>query len=337
MEDTPMAELTETSTTEDVQEYVEQVVEEVKADRAGTEKVVDPKSDAQITSEHADNEKTPVVKSDEKPAKAEKSVPVEEESSWLDDDSKAEAAAYGIEESELADFASREELDRALRLFDKSALAAGRKALAEAEGKGESVKSDGRNEKGQFTKKEAPKAEPEVKQDGRYEIALSKDVYDDEIVGEFTRMRDHYETKLQAYEERFATLESRFSEADAIAEEKHFDGLVDSLDHADLFGKTGKEDAKQLERRQDLHIQAKALMLGLSQLGRPTDLNDALVNRAARMLFAEDFFKKELKNRTRKISKQADGRQGGGATRPQDPREDPREEADRKFKEMAQA
>jgi hypothetical protein len=342
MEDTPMAELTEQSTTEDVQEYVEQVVEEVKADRAGEKPEV--KSDAQITSEHAENEKPPVVKT-EKPAKAEKTAKAEEtgeDESWFNDDVKAEAAAYGIEESELADFASREELDRALRLFDKSALAAGRKALAEAETGKDPAKN--RNEKGQFAKGAPSKADIEgviadlpTKQDGRYEIKLSKDVYDDEIVGEFTRMRDHYEARDQALQSRFEALESRFLEADAIAEEKHFDGLVDSLDHADLFGKTGKEDAKQLERRQDLHIQAKALMLGLSQLGRPTELNDALVNRAARMLFAEDFFKKELKNRTRKISKQADGRQGGGATRPQDPREDPREEADRKFKELAQA
>jgi hypothetical protein len=75
-------------------------------------------------------------------------------------------------------------------------------------------------------------------------------------------------------------------------------------------------------------------MLGLAQLGRPTDLSELLVGRVARMVFAEDLSKKELKNHTRKITRQSNSRQGGGATRPQDPREDPRDEADRLYKEM---
>ena len=42
-------------TKEDIDEYVEQIAAEVEADRKGEEP--EPKSDAQITSEHADNEK----------------------------------------------------------------------------------------------------------------------------------------------------------------------------------------------------------------------------------------------------------------------------------------
>lgn len=325
-------EINETSTTEEVQQYVEKVVEEVKAERAP-----EAKTDAQIVNDTAEPTKTPVAEKKsggEKPAKAVKAKAEKsgsEASSWIDDNLKAEVAAYGLEESELADFASREELDRALRLLDKTALEAGRKALADG---ADSAKAETtRNEKGQFVKKEEgakapePKAEPEVKKDGRYEIQLDKDIYDEEIVGEFTRLRDHYESRLEA-------LESRLFEQEAKSEEQHFDSLVDSLDHDDLFGKTGKEDATQLQRREDLLIQAKALMLGLAQMGRPTDLDEALVNRAARMLFAEDLSKKDLKNRTRKIAKQSNSRQGGGATRPQDPREDPRDKFDRMFKEM---
>lgn len=341
-------ELTEQSTTEEVKEYAAQVVEEIKAER-------EPKPDAQIVSETADLEKKPVAEkksSDEKKAakaakaeaakaaKAEKVVPAKAEKageeSWLDDDLKAEVSAYGLEESDLADFASREELERALRLFDKNALDAGRKALAaEAEGK-ESAEPATRNEKGQFLpKKETPAVEP--KTDGRYEIKLDKAVYDEEIVGEFTAMRDHYEAREQAMESRFKALESRLLEVDAKAEEQHFDSLVDSLDHADLFGTTGKETPEQFKRREDLHVQAKALQNGLAQLGRPTELNESLVSRVARMVFAEDFTRKEIKNRTRKISKQANGRQGGGATRPQDPREDPRDKYDRMYKELESA
>ena len=325
------------STADDVKDYARQVAKEVEAERAGQKP--DEKGDAQIVAEHADNEHketTAETKSGSeaaKPAKGEgEKVDESGEKSdtskdaWFDEDLKAEVAAYGIEESELADFASREELERALRLFDKSALEAGRKALAETEGKGEAT---GRNEKGQFAKveqKETPKSES--LKEGAYEIKLNKEVYDEEIVGEFTRLRDHYESRLDA-------MESRFLEADAKAEEHRFDAAIDKLNMPELFGKTGSESKKELEIRSAVLQEVKTYLLGRNMLGRPMELDDASVSRMARALYSEEFGKKDLKTRTRKISKQSNGRQGGGATRPQDPREDPRDEADRLYKELA--
>ena len=57
----------------------------------------------------------------------------------------------------------------------------------------------------------------------------------------------------------------------------------------------------------------------------------------AKMVFAEDLSKKELKARTRKISKQSNGRMGGGATRPQDPPETLEQEMERLYKELEAA
>lgn len=332
----PTAELTEQSTTAEVESYAAQVVEEVQAERAGSDPP--PKDDARLAVEHADNEHKEITAGKERPSGAEsagvENDPGEETGAsegrdWLTDELKAEAAAYGVEESEIADFASREELERALRLFDKSALAAGRKALAEQEAQAGQGRT--RNEKGRFEKAPQTAPEPDGKTpEGRYEIALDKDVYDEAIVSEFARLRDHYESRLEA-------LEGRFGEAEARAEEQRFDGLVDSLGHADLFGKTGRETDQELQRRKDLHVAVKAQQIGLAQLGRPTDMNESLVDRVTRMVFAEDLGRKDLKNRTRKISKQSNGRQGGGATRPQDPREDPRDEFDRLYKEMERA
>lgn len=325
-------ELTAGSSTDDVKAYAEQVANEVAAERAG-----DKKTDSQIVAEHA-TAKKPVEKlipaetnsgSDDTAAVNDQSDESgEQETSWLDDDLKAEAAAYGIEEAELADFASREEFERALRLFDKSALEAGRKAMAESEGKSKDEEKTGRvrGEGGRFEKAE-PSDEPPAKRDSRFEITLDKDIYDEGLVDEITRMRDHYDSRLQA-------LEQWFHESNIKAEEQRFDSLVDSLGHADLFGVTDKEDAKQLQRRQDLLVAVKAQQIGLERLGRPTELNESLVNRVARMVFAEELGKKDLKQRTRKISRQSNGRQGGGATRPQDPREDPRAEFDRLYREM---
>ena len=337
-------ELTAASGKDEVAAYVEEVVNEVAAERAGEKPA---KDDAQIVAEQSTANKpkdeTPTA---EKPSGDDDTVEVDDQGegeetgdvapSWLDDGLKAEVAAYGIGESELADFASREELERALRLFDKSALEAGRKALAESDGKEkkpdvEETTGRVRGEDGKFLPKDGKPKED------KYEVSLDPEEFDDRLVGELAKMRDHYESRLEAYESRFSTLESRFLQADAKAEEERFDNLVDALGHADLFGKTGSEGPKELQRRQDLIVAVKAQQIGLERLGRPTELNESLVNRVARMVFAEDLAKKDLKQRTRKISKQSSSRQGGGATRPQDPREDPRAEADRLYRELERA
>lgn len=320
-------EISEQTSSEEVKAYAEQVVKEVEADRAGE------KSDAQIVSETAGkpapqkqaaetSSGSKAAPKGDDTAKAD-SAEVEDQSDdgWMDDDLKAELAAYGVDESDLSDFASREEVERALRLFDKSAIEAGRKALADG---------PDRNAKGQFAKKsEESKEEPEPAplREGRYEVTLDKDVYDDEIIAEFTRLRDHYDARLEA-------LESRHSETEAEAKERHFDSLVDSLNHEDLFGKTDKETAEEKSRREDLFVEVETYLRGRAALGRPAELNEAIVGRIARSLFANEIGKKELKQRTRKITRQSNIRLGGGATRPQDPREDPRDEADRLYREL---
>ena len=326
-----LKEATPDTSADDIKQYAESVAQEVEQERKGEP---EGKSDAQITNEQArpakdEPKKTPVEKNSDRDSalEGEKTGDVPESPEWLDDDVKAEAAAYGVEESELADFASREELDRALRLFDKTALEAGRKAMAEGDD------APVRNDKGQFVKKEEPKAEPpkeETQQDGRYKVSLDPDLYDEEIIGEFTRLREHYES-------RFEALESHFAEASASAEEQRFDNFVDSLGHTDLFGTTGKESDKELERRRDLNVAVKAQMIGLERLGRPAEMSQQLISRVANMAFGEELGKKQLKQHTRKISKQSDRRQGGSPTKPIPPSDEPREEFARLFDEMARA
>lgn len=326
-----ITEATPDTSSEEIKAFADQVAKEVQQDRQGESP---KKSDAQISSEQAGIPQ-PGHKTKEPPAETnsgsdtaldgEETGDEEESPEWLTDDVKAEAAAYGINESELADFASREELNRAFRLFDKTALEAGRKAMAEGDEQGQV-----RNEKGQFVKKEEPKADPPQKEtpnDGRYKVALNPDLYDEEIIGEFTRMRDHYESRLEV-------LESYFAEASANAEEQRFDSFVDSLGHADLFGTTGKESEKELERRRDLNVAVKAQMIGLAKLGRPAELSAQLISRVANMVFGEELGKKLLKQQTRKISRQSNSRLGGSPIKPLPPSEDPRAEADRLYREL---
>lgn len=322
-----VTEATPETSSDEIKEYAESVFKEVEADRQGEP---ERKSDAQIVSEQAGTQQ-PAAKTKETLAETNSGNDTAlegedtgdvERPDWMTDDVTAEAAAYGIEESELADFTSREELDRALRLFDKTALEAGRKAMAESD----ETESTTRNEKGQFVKKEEPKAAPP--KDGRYEVSLSPDLYDDEIINEFTRMRDHYESRLER-------LESHFVEASAKTEEQQFDSAIDSLGHSDLFGTTGKESEKELERRRDLHVAVKAQIIGLERLGRPTELTPQLISRVANMVFGDELGKKRLKQQTRKISRQSNSRLGGSPTKPLPPRDDPREAADRLYRELA--
>ena len=301
--------ITSESTHEDIEAAVDSIIESRKGDGALIAEERDKPTGDLTAEEPASEEPEDTAESGEDAG----------ERSWLDDDLKAEIAAYGLSEDELADFSSREELERAMRLFDKTALEAGRKAQAEGE------KSPKRGEDGRFQKGETEEAEP-VKSETGYQIQLDRDLYDEDLVNELTRMRDHYESRVSA-------LEARQAENDAKAEVLLFDGLVDQMGHADLFGTSGKETAKQLERRQSLYDAAKAHVLGMKVMGRDVELDQSLVQRVARMAFAEDFSKKDLKAATRKISKQSNGRMGGGQTRPSDPPESLREEMRRLWKE----
>ena len=311
-------ELTSDTTHEQIEEYISEVVKDVDDDRKGD------KSDAQKIAEERDKTVPAEIESgsEDTAEKGEETGESETQAKdWLDGDLKAEVAAYGISEDELAEFTSREELDRALRFFDRSALEAGRKALAEKEPPVEKAEAP-RDEKGRFAKEEA--------KDGKFEIALSKDVYDDALVDELTRMRDHYETRLGA-------LEGRFAEADAMVKQQQFDAAVDAMGHADLFGKTGSENAKELKRRQDLFQDCEALVTGIQAQGRQAGSYESLVARVARMVFADELGKKDLKAHTRKVLKQSQSRLGGSATKAHDAGEPLRDEMRRLYKELESA
>lgn len=317
-------EINDQSTPEEVKAYAETILQEVKKDRQGE------KSDSEIISGQANNKQIPeppasndsVVEDNNDDLSisdvGDDSAKAIELPKWVDDDAKAEISAYGLKEAEIADFASREELDRALRLFDKNALELGQKALVEDD-------KPKRNDKGQFEKNDEGKSESESP--NRYQVSLDKDLYDEDLIKELSNMQEFYET-------RISSLEGKFNEVFAKSEEQQFDSMVDSLGLPSLFGETGKETEVELQRRQDLNVASKAQAIGLERLGRPTEINKSLLSRVARMVFAEEFAKEDLKQRTRKISRQSNWRQGGGATKPQPPSLHPREEAERLYREL---
>lgn len=316
--------LNENMTSDEIKSLADAVANEVAQERQE-----DRKSDAEVVVDTASVAKTSAEKKSgnvsavDEVQSEEGSGSKSDSPSWLDDKVKAEVAAYGLEESEVSEFTSREELNRFLRLLDKKTFEAGRKALAEEEDPFE------RNERGQFAKKQSDEDDdkPASKASNRYEVTLSKELYDDEIVDEFTRLRDHYESRLQF-------LESQFAESSFNAEVERFDSYIDKLGHSELFGETGSESDEELQRRKDLHVAVRAHIVGSKKLGRAVELTDQLVSRVANMVFPEEIGRKLVKQRTQKISRQSSLRQGGSPTRPIPPRDDPREEADRLYKEL---
>lgn len=298
--------LEEAKTHDDIQGVVNDIVE---ARKDKPEDGSEEKGDSQKIAEERDK---PVTTETAAETGNEEDAASDGDETWLDDDLKAEVAARGIDETELAGITSRDELDRAMRFLDKAALEAGRKAKA----------------KSGNAKEEKP--EENKSKDGQYEISINKELFDEELVEEFTKMRDHYETRMTA-------LEARFQQADAQAVEQRFDSIVDSMGHKDLFGISGKESEKEHERRSSLFEEAEALQLGMQVQGRSVDLDAALVNRVARMVFAEELGKKDLKARTRKLASQGDGRMGGGATKAHNSTESRKEAARRKWKELEDA
>lgn len=308
-----LEEVTQDTSSEEIAAYAASVVQEMEQERQG-----EPKSDAAIVVDTAAPTNTPVEENSDSESAVEGEESGDTAPEWVTDKVKAEVAAYGIDESDLADFASREELDRALRILDKQALQAGRKALAEGE--------PARDENGKFAKKD----EPETPSKNRYEVTLNKDLYDEEVISELTKMGDYYDQRIDA-------LEAKLAQANIRSEEMEFDSIVDSLGHSDLFGKTGKESQKELDRRKDLMVQVNAQMIGLENMGRPASMTEELVKRVANMVFADELAKKRLKQQTAKISKQSSLRMGGSPTKPLPPSEDPREAAERLYKELERA
>lgn len=327
------AELADNATHEEIEAFATEAAREIEEARRG--EVGDDKSDSHRIAEGNDQPTTERTtaetgsgSNDTAGGKAAgEASQAAGQAEWLDDTLRAEIAAYGIDEKELEGFSSREEFDRALRLLERGALDAGRKAMVE----GEEAKTttQERDSAGRFLPKgegeeEAPK--PATKE-GQYSVDLDPELYDDGLIAEFGKLRDHYESRLGA-------LEARLADADAREEEVRFDAAVDALGHSELFGKTGSESPEELERRENLLVATKAQQIGLRQMGRKVGEYPSLVGRVARMVFAEELGKQDLKARTRKVFDQANGRMGGSGARATGPGETLEEEYERIYREM---
>ena len=78
----------------------------------------------------------------------------------------------------------------------------------------------------------------------------------------------------------------------------------------------------------------KAQQIGLEKLGRKVDLDESLVSRVARMVFADELTREERKKLTSRIARQSNNRLGGSATRAHNDREPVMAEMERLYREL---
>jgi len=239
---------------------------------------------------------------------------------WLTDEIRAELPRW-VSDEDLSEFSTRDELERALSLMDRAAMKAGREAGRQGDDDDDDGQDDENPERGQDGKFVKQENRGDQKDDAsQYEIDLDLSEFDEDlgkkVKDALTGLRDHYEGHLKALDERFSAIEAESQLRIAEAHEARFDAIVDSLGHADLFGKAGQENEKQLEARRKLFDEHQIYMAGLKSLGRESEMDHASVDRACRLAFADHISKQERKSLTKQLTKQSNMRMGVGAERP---------------------
>lgn len=295
--------------------------EESKTD---SQRLADESPGDSDTSQSFEGDETPASEDAAAKKGGEDSEDGDEDSDWLTAELQDECTALGLTESDLAEFKSREELDRVLRVMARQALQVGQEALTGEGGAkyGQSATTDKHGREhgtdGQYLpkKRQGGREEGESQETPSYKVELDPDEHGPGVVDEFNRLRDHYEERLQGMEERFADYEEREAQRERAAYHAHFDALVDQLGHKDLFGKAGEESPAQLARRRKLFDAHEPIAAGLQQLGRGGELSLSLLRMTLPTAFSEELERKQRKKLTKKITDQSAGRMGSGTTKP---------------------
>ncbi len=229
----------------------------------------------------------------------------EADRSWLDDEAKDLAKSLGYEEGDLAEFQTKEDLDRFLSVAEKRAYRDRMKQSAPAEVKPEAVKAA-----------DPPKTEPSKSDAAEYKVTLDPDTYDEGLVQEIKQLNDHYAGKMAKLEERLARYEKGQQQSSFDAIVAQFEPVADSLEAPpDLFGKTHQESQAQLTNRNRLLI-AIGQVANLRGIPLRTALSDqALVSRALHLEFGDALIKQERTKVIEKVKKQSSQRLGIGKQR----------------------
>ena len=235
--------------------------------------------------------------------------PVEQD--WRDQETRDFASMMGLSDEDLADFGSREELDRALRIIDRKAFEAGKAAHTPA----------AEPEKPKVQQLEKPKEGPQATDDSLDDLSrfiLKSTEHGGEFDPEAVKPLNAFieataNTIRQLRSELGAFRQGHQRQAAAEIRQRAVNALH-SLGNADLFGKPGekptKEQSANVERALDAHfVHAR----GLLAQGRQVAPTPAFLKAAVNLEFGDQLLKQQKQQQIEKLKKQSARRTGGTA------------------------
>jgi len=272
---------------------------------------------------------------------------------WLDDDAREIATAMGLNEEDLSEFGSREELDRVLRLMNRNAFDAGkagdesdRQAAAEAKRKEQAAYQQQQDQRKQQDRQAQDQPDDPFADLAKFKLG---DEFDQEAAKPLNDFVEAAGAEIRGLRSEVAQLkEERAHEAAAHIRTQALESLH-SLGHTELFGKPGdrptKEQAANIAKAIDAHLIQAEILIATDREVAPTP---AFLKFAVGMEFEDELKKYQQKQLTQKLRKQSSRRTGGSAARSLSPvpsaDETPRQRAERyladglgeRFKELTE-
>ena len=282
-------------------------VPEIGADMAidGLEEVAETSEEGETPSEDdlpPEDDQDYYEKQAESAEEAEEEVSEDEAGpSWLDDETKAYGRSYGLSDEDLAQFDSKEQLEKFGQMTDRR--------LASQPAYQEYQQSPPAPQKEQPPEPESTDSQSEAEPD-------------EELIDIEAMREQNYDTFAIKMAERInaKTIEDRKraeAEAESIRQkaERDFHGALNELDEA-VFGTMGSDgqpqklNRQQEENRKAVYSVVEKLYLDLQnqaqRTGQPMDVPmSSLVGRATRMVFNEDVNPRESQERTERVKAQS--------------------------------
>jgi len=293
-------------------------------------------ADADVTKTPIDGDETPAA-DDSAPVPAPETVVggegEDDGESWLNQDVRDFATAMGLTDEELAEFGSREELDRALRIIDRKAFEAGK------------VDSQPENPVVQQSEKPKPGEQTQVSGDPLADLSqfMLGEEFDEEAAKPINRFVEAAVATIKDLQNRVAHFERQGQQDAAANIRRQALESLHSLGITELFGKPGekatKEQVANIEKAIDAHFTHAR---GLFAIGRQAEPKPEFLRAAVNLAFGDQLFKIKERQLTDKLRKQAARKTGGGGAgkplpRPPKPGENSRERAERLLADGLQA
>jgi len=292
------------------------------------------------TSARDDKSAAPSSKPKEGEEEPRESIPDDQQvTDWMTaSDVRELAMSLNLTDTDLKRFPDQEAFETAASFLDRQLAAEGRKARKAHEAhKAEAAVKD--PERGSDDAAGKPSPERPRDKSGRflseesepYKPALDPRDYDEAVIKEFDRLRDHHEKQLRATK---AELQAQLQEVrqslrareDAEIQAGHeqmvreFDRLLDAVAEKegldDLFGKAaevGREHAL-FPNRQKVFVAFQELLLGGSMRGLPIAVSEANVKRAFRQEFADHLVNRAITHKATRLQAQSARKLGIGKT-----------------------